>query len=143
MIVRDATRDDYTDILEMGRSFARAAGQPELIDDAAIQVLDSLPILKVAENGSIVGMASAMVYPHYWNPDVMVAQELWWWVKEDARGTRAGLMLLDELEKAAKECGASKLMMLCLDDLDGDRVGQIYLRRGYKPQERTFTKAFS
>lgn len=143
MIVRDAKETDYPEIIRMGRAFAQAADQPDVDPDPLISVLNDLPILKVVENGEVCGMAAAVVYPHYWSPDTLVAQELWWWVDETARGSRAGVMLLEALEESAKVLGASKLMMLALDALNPDGVERLYRRRGYVPQERTFVKELS
>lgn len=143
MIIRDADSNDFGDLERMGISFAKAAGLVDVNSETLMQTLQSLSdngILKVAVNGSVIGCVGALVFPHWWNHNEIVAQELFWWVDEDHRGGSAALRLLTALEKTAKEHGASKLMMLCLDDLDGKKVAGMYSRLGYVPQEQTFVR---
>ncbi len=143
MIVRDATEDDYDDLLRMGREFVAEAGRGEIDDDTLLMTLESLKeqgILKVCENGTVCGAAGALVFPHYWNRGEMIAQELFWWVDEAKRGTSAGLRLLVALENEARDLGAKELLMLCLERVDGDKVANMYERLGYEPLERTYTK---
>jgi len=143
MIIRDADTDDFDDLERMGIAFAHAAGLPDVDPDTLLTTLQSLidnGILKVAVNGSVVGCIGALIFRHWWNRHEIVAQELFWWVAEDHRGGSAALRLLTALEKTAKAQGASKLMMLCLDDLDGNKVAKMYTRLGYAPQEQTFVR---
>lgn len=127
----------------MGREFVAAANQPAVDDESLTQTLAQLSehgVLKVAENGSVCGVIGALVFPNYWNVNELIAQELFWWVDEAARGTSAGVRLLSAAEDACRDRGAKKLLMLCLNDLDGDRVAQMYQRRGYEPQEQAYRK---
>ena len=143
MIIRDATEDDFLDLVSIGSDFAAAAGMPEVDVDTLVTTLRTLMdsgVLKVAENGEIAGTIGALVFPHYWNVNEVVAQELFWWIREEYRGTSAGIRLLNACEKECQGMGAKKLMMLCLDNLDGDKVANLYRRRGYEPQEQTFIK---
>lgn len=143
MIIRDADNNDLSELERMGIEFAHAAGLVDVDSETLMQTLEGLidnGILKVAVNGSVIGCVGALVFPHWWNRNEIVAQELFWWVDEDHRGGSAALRLLTALEKTAKEHGASKLMMLCLDDLDGNKVARMYSRLGYAPQEQTFVR---
>lgn len=143
MHIRDAKITDFSDLERMGIAFARAAGQVDVDSDTLASTVGNLMkngILKVVENGSVIGCIGALVFPHWWNKNEIVAQELFWWLDEEYRGTSAGIKLLIELEKEAKSRGAEKLMMLCLDDLNGNKMANMYSKLGYVPQERTFTK---
>ena len=143
MIIRDATKDDYDSLIRIGRCFAKTAGQSDVDEESLKATLDALlerGVLKVAENGAVCGAAGAILFPHYWNFEEIIAQELFWWVDEYARGTTAGTQLLVALEQGAKDRGAEKLLMLCLDAVEGDKVAQMYERRGYTPLERTYAK---
>jgi GNAT superfamily N-acetyltransferase len=143
VIVRDATPEDYPNLQRMGSAFAKAANQPPVNPDTLRLTLDHLRangVLKVAENGAVCGVIGALVFSHYWNAHELIAQELFWFVEESARGTSAGIKLLAAAEKACRERGARQLLMLALDDLEGDRVAEVYRRRGYEPQEKTFRK---
>ncbi len=143
MIIRDAEITDFDDLERMGIEFAKDAGQvdvdPETLAFTVGNLIES-GILKVAVNGSVVGCAGALVFPNWWNSSEMVAQELFWFVNEDHRNTSAGIRLLLALEASAKSMGAKKMMMLCLEDLDGDKVARMYDKLGYTPQEQTFVK---
>lgn len=142
MIVRDANGSDAEALLRMGQEFAHAAKLPAVDGDSLMLTLQNLPILKVAENGAVCGVAGAMVYPHFWNAHELVAQELFWWVDPQARGSRAAVMLLQAMEDAAKAAGAKRMIMACLDSLEGEHVAALYTRKGYVPQERSFHKEF-
>lgn len=143
MIIRDATLDDFDDLERLGRDFALAAGQVDVDSETLAFTIGNLidsGILKVAVNGSVVGCIGALVFPHWWNANAIVAQELFWFVDEPYRGSSAGLRLLSALENEAKDRGASQLMMICLDDLDGDKLAKMYIKLGYVPQEQTFVR---
>jgi GNAT superfamily N-acetyltransferase len=85
-------------------------------------------------------MAAALVYPFYFNRSHRTAQELFWWVDEDALGTGAGVRLLKELERAAKERGAHSLSMIALDKIDGPQVERLYQHFDYIKSEQAFLK---
>jgi len=85
-----------------------------------------------------IGMAAAMVAPAFFNANVIQAVELFWWVNPDARGV--GGALLEGLEQAVKDKGASHLSMLCLESMEPQKVGEMYKRRGYSPVEHSYMK---
>lgn len=127
----------------MGHAFAKAAKQPPVDLQTLQKTLDQLRevgILKVAENGSLCGVLGALCFPNFWNENEIIAQELFWWVDIPARGTSAGIRLLQAVEDECRDRGAKKLLMLALDDLEGEKVAGLYRKRGYEPQERSFRK---
>lgn len=143
MIVRDFRKTDLPDLIRIGRAFSAAANQPEVVDSDLEKTLLNIAsggVLKVGDCDGVCGVIGALVYPHYWNASVLVAQELFWWVDEEYRGTSLGLKLLRSAERSCKAAGAHSLTMLCLDDLEGARVASFYRKCGYKPQEQTFVK---
>lgn len=85
-------------------------------------------------------MAGAALFPSFFDAQTLMAQELFWWVGEEHRRSGVAVQLLDAVEAAARRMGAKVLLMLCIDQLDGERVAQIYKRRGYKPAERLFMR---
>jgi GNAT superfamily N-acetyltransferase len=87
------------------------------------------------------GMIAFIVFPMFMNHSHLVAQELFWWVDEDKRGTKLGLELLDRAEKEAEKLGAKDMLMLSLNDLNGDKVNKLYESKGYKPREVTYMRA--
>jgi hypothetical protein len=49
----------------------------------------------IAERDGPVGFVSGMLAAHPYNPALTVLTEMFWWVAPEARGSRAGLLLLD------------------------------------------------
>ena len=98
-------------------------------------------ILLAAWNGpAIVGTVGAMLFPAYFNRAVTIGQECFWWVLPEHRGT-AGPAMLDAIEQAAREAGAVRFMMVCLEALRPEAVGRLYERRGYAPLEHSYVRA--
>jgi GNAT superfamily N-acetyltransferase len=87
-----------------------------------------------------VGIAGALLYPLYFNPAYEVAQELFWWLNPDARGSGAGEKLFQTLQTWAKDNGASAVFMIALADDRVDKMDRFYKRAGYQPMERTYMK---
>ena len=83
----------------------------------------------------LTGILGAMVVPHYLNPRHMVLSEVFWWVSEEHRGTRAGFELLRDYIKFAR---ANEYMAtLSLENFS--KIGDNTLRRlGFEPYERSF-----
>lgn len=55
-------------------------------------------LIFVAESSEAgrLGLIAGLVVPHVFNPKIQVLQEILWWVSEEYRGSRAGLLLLNE-----------------------------------------------
>jgi hypothetical protein len=92
----------------------------------------------VDDDGTLCGFAAAMLQQHFLNPDVRVFAEIAWWVPEEHRSTRAGLLLLNALDAKAEELGAH-LSVVAVEG-NSPLSGRSFLRRGYKPQEISFMK---
>lgn len=131
-------------MVEMGRRFFDASGY----SDIASFDLESLrltfeglvtsdgSVCLVVENGHLVGIAVAIIYPFYFNRHHITAQEMLWWVDKEHRGI--GSKLLDALLLGCKSKGAESVSMIALEKLDPERVGSIYEKRGLRPSERSF-----
>jgi len=91
-------------------------------------------------NDAPVGIAGALLYPLYFNPAYEVAQELFWWLNPDARGSGAGEKLFQTLQTWAKDNGASAVFMIALADNRVDKMDSFYKRAGFQPMERTYMK---
>lgn len=91
-------------------------------------------------NDTPVGIAGALLYPLYFNPAYEVAQELFWWLNPDARGSGAGEKLFQILQTWAKDNGASAVFMIALADNRVDKMDSFYKRAGFQPMERTYMK---
>ena len=87
------------------------------------------------QDGQVVGMIGLLIAPHLYSGQ-LVANELFWFVDPEARGT-AGLRLLAQAEQWARDQGAVRLHMVA----PNGRVGRLYRRRGFRFLEAEFGKA--
>ena len=136
--MRHATRDDIPKLLEMGKEFVSVIGEisdDESIENTLIMLMDSPDGILLIDKGA---MAGAFIYPHFFNVQTMIAQELFWWVNELQRGTGVAMKLMHGLEDWARDKGAKTLIMTAMSGL-GD-VGKIYESKGYTPRENTYFK---
>ena len=119
----------------MGLEFVEMAGF-EPVEDKVKQTIDNLieteSLLVAGEPAT--GMIGGIIYPHYFNDEV-IAQELFWWVSPLHRGS--GIKLLNAFEEWAEKRGADKVMMISLEKND---VSRIYTKRGYSALEHTYEK---
>jgi hypothetical protein len=136
-MIRPATLGDIPALLEMGRKFADDAGVTARVGWDAQSVVEMLEGLIEGEDGIVLvsdrGMIGGLVYPHPFNRDVLVFAELFWRA-EDGNG----LALLAEAERLAADRGATKSVMIAMDDMD--RTRRLYARLGYAPCEAQFMK---
>lgn len=140
-MIRPAADSDIDWILSEGRKFFEVSGYGAACEYRPADLertLRALPILLVDDKRR--GMAGAALFPSFFDAQTLMAQELFWWVGEEHRRSGVAVQLLDAVEAAARRMGAKVLLMLCIDQLDGERVAQIYKRRGYKPAERLFMR---
>ncbi len=94
-------------------------------------------ILFVAERTDVglVGFIGGIVMPHIFNPDITCLIETYWWVAEEYRGTRAGLMLLNEFVEYGKAHTDWVLMTLESGSPVSDRC---LLKRGFQLKEQNY-----
>jgi GNAT superfamily N-acetyltransferase len=98
-------------------------------------------LLLVGElDGQIVGVTSCLLYPLYFSPGYQVAQELWWWLTPEARGSGIGQAMFKAIEAWAREKNARALFMIALEDERAAAMEKVYFRAGFRPLERTFIK---
>jgi GNAT superfamily N-acetyltransferase len=149
VIVRNATAEDLPRYLHLGRMFHAASPMHNVVpfdeEGYAKFYLQAIEIPTVGmwlaemEN-EIVGIAGAILYPLYFNPNALVAQELWWWLTPKSRGSGAGALMFRQIENWAKENGASAVFMIALEDSRAKKMEHLYARAGFRPMERTFIK---
>jgi GNAT superfamily N-acetyltransferase len=98
-------------------------------------------LLVVEEKGEVVGMGAADVSRAFWNHDVVVGREAFWYIKKAHRKGQ-GRELLKRLEEAAKRCGATIFDVVAEDGEGkrGDALARLYRAGGYSPAEKTFRK---
>ena len=137
-MIRFATTKDIPDLLAMGRKFFDCSGYSETGDYNPEVTTELLNIL-ISNNWCLItegGMIGWIVTPMYMT-GVLQASELFWWVDEDKRSTGLGLELIQVAEDTARLQGAKYMTMVYIDDLNGERMGILYNKLGYKQKEHT------
>lgn len=64
--------------------------------------------------------------------DEFTAKDMGWWIKESARGSAAGVLLLNDFEKWAKAKGARKVMLGQSGVENIERTGKLFYHCGYQ-----------
>lgn len=146
MLVRSACEEDMDDILRMSKSFydtTHHARNIPLDEESVVRLVEMLldgGILLVAEvDHKVVGMIAGYVHPYMFNNNVMQLGEIVWYVDPEHRATRAGLLLLEELEAEARRAGVDYMVMM--NFVDGPEVvNRAYTAAGYNMTEYAWTK---
>ena len=143
-MIRLAILDDMPELLRMGKAFFDVSGYGKLTDFNAQDT--ELILISLIEQDSLLtdgkgGMIGFLVFPMFMNSSYTLSQELFWWVDEDKRKTKLGVELLKAAEHQSKSLGAESMIMLSINDLNGDKVNKLYESLGYKRQEQTYTRA--
>lgn len=144
MIIRKALLSDIEWILEQLKIFSSTyKTKAELFPksyETAKEVIHKIiegQIILVAENdkGQSVGFIAGILSPHYFNQDIMTLSELFWWVDEEYRGSRAGLMLYNEFVKIGKEL--ADWIVICLKH-ESPVKEEFFLKRDFKKLDQSF-----
>jgi RimJ/RimL family protein N-acetyltransferase len=110
----------------------------ENIEEIAENILNNKDVICIKKDGK--GVILGIIYPLFYNPNVLVAQELGWWVEPKYRNTSLGIKLLKEFEAEAKQRGAEKVIMFYLEAQTPTKIKQILQRVGYSPSEYNMVK---
>ena len=136
---------DIPALVRLGSAFLRESPYGDLIpDDPAhlsalfarlIEHGDAALLVAQDDAGSVLGMIGLVIEPHVLS-GARTCGELFWYVEAAARGTGAGLSLLDAAEAWAADNGADLLLMAA----PNARVGALYERHGYAAVETMYGK---
>jgi GNAT superfamily N-acetyltransferase len=140
-VIRPANDSDREWIAAECKRFFEASGYGAISTyrpDDLLRTLEAAQIVLVDDQHR--GLVAAVVFPSFFDGQTLLAQELFWWVAPEHRGSGVAIELLEATELAARQKGCKALLMLCLDGLGADRVARIYERRGYAPTERTYMR---
>ena len=149
MIVRNAIAEDLPQYLPLGQAFHAASPMRDIMpfdaegfSDFFLQAVrnPNMGVWLAEDDNKIIGIAGALFYSMYFSPSSTVAQELWWWLTPEARGKGAGQALYNMLESWATAKGATALFMVALEDENAEKMGQIYIRKGFCLMERTYVR---
>ena len=134
-MIREATLSDIPQLLEWGAAFAERARLCEHVGyepadmEATFRAMIEAPehVIFVSETGAI----GALSFPHPFNRQTIMADEMFWWAESD------GMKLLFRLREWCRARGA-KLMMRTLEAVEPDRTGALYKRLGFKLLEHSY-----
>jgi GNAT superfamily N-acetyltransferase len=143
-MIRLAIESDLLELLRMSERFFDKSGYADLTtfskEDSTKTLMHLIDAGTLLTDGKSL-MLGFLVFPLFVNMQTIVAQELFWWVDEEARKGGQGIKLLKSAEKLAKEKGATALMMLSIKELDGEKINKLYSALGYTEREQTYMRA--
>jgi len=144
VLVRGATVHDVPWIMPELRVFAgfysdtiNLYPKDDLYARARLEEMIDKHLVLVAEDVEPMGFIAGLVTPHFFNPDLQVFAEVFWWVREAYRGSSAGLRLLRAVE--AWSVGKVDLITMSLQAKTPVNPDCL-LRRGYELMESSFVK---
>jgi hypothetical protein len=86
-------------------------------------------------DGERLGFVAGLLSPHLFNKEIIQLTELFWWVPEEYRRTGAGHILFEEfLKVGVVEADWVNFTL----ETNSPVKDEFLLRRGFKPQERSF-----
>lgn len=141
--VRPALDSDLHFIVNELKAFAQFLGtKTSLFPDesyaytATKNLIDNHVLLVAESESGLMGFIAGNLHNHLFNPSIRVLDELFWWVKEAYRGSRAGLMLLNEFTRIGK----MKADWIFFSTVDGKTKvnDRSIIKRGYRLQDRLF-----
>lgn len=139
-MIRRAGEADIPRIVAMGRKHHEAANNPGAFDDAAAtdfvreRMIEGAGVVLMSERGQIGGVLA----PLYCAPSHVQAVELFWYAEDGA-----GAALLSSFEEWAREVGAQTVVLSTVLRHRGQAVGKALMRKGYTPQEVSFSKVIA
>ena len=98
--------------------------------------LDCVEILVAEYDGNIVGGIGMIYAPCMWNLNVSTADELFWWVSEDAPFSTA-LRLLRRVRSDAVDKGCKFVVFKSLTS-SPETLDKVYRRMGLRPVETSY-----
>lgn len=98
---------------------------------------DHVVIVAERENEGLVGLISGYITPHAFNPKIKVLAETLWWVAEEHRGSRAGLLLLDAFKNYGEE--HANWITFALENKSPVK-DKCLTKRGFQLQERSYLR---
>lgn len=144
MHVRPATSDDVIWLVDQMRAFDQFFGATRsLFPDVpqAIEIVEQLvaqhPFWVAESAKGLVGFIAGALTPHPYNPSITVLSELFWWVDEQERGSRAGALLLAAFITFGEQ--HADWIVMTLEEASPVNPATLE-RRGFKPYERSYLR---
>lgn len=145
-MIRQATIEDLRRITEMSEKFYPqtpyinlAPFNPAAAANLASFLIESGIMLVAEVDGEVVGMVGLVLTPFPFEPELLGAYEVIWWVEPDAQARGIGWALLKAVDAAAKERGCNYVHMVCMAN-SPQAAAALYFKNGYDHTEMSFTK---
>ena len=98
-------------------------------------ITNGVVLISESDEGERTGLIAGVLAPHYFNKELITLSELFWWVSEKHRGSKAGLMLYNAFMEKGKEL--SNWIVFCLKE--GSPVNpEFFTKRDFKPLDQSF-----
>lgn len=140
--VRRAEQEDTPWLLQQLQAFDAFFGSSRsLFPDVSyaeatlFTLIDSQPFWVADDANGPVGFIAGVLAPHYLNPAIRQLTELFWWVTKEARGSRAGALLLAEFMAFGK-ANADWIVMTLEAESPIDPASLI--NRGFRLKESSY-----
>lgn len=144
--IRQATKEDLPDIMEMGEKFYNESPYAALkpfnykgMEAYAIQLINDHHFLIALKNEEAVGMAAAYMAFLPINPDLFVSSEVVFWVNPEHRGSSLAIRLMGALEKAVGEEEPDACFMSAMSSSPAV-TDKLYKKMGYEPTETAYMR---
>lgn len=144
IVTRKATHEDIPWLKVELEKFAVFFGtqkslfNPETADGVLSSIIDQHLFLiahRVDSPSDSLGFIAGLLSPHFLNTDIIQLTELFWWVKEEHRGTKAGLTLFEDFIRIGSV--EADWISVSLETASPVK-DEFLLKRGFKSQERSF-----
>lgn len=146
MIIREFTREDLQDCIDMGRASHKESQyhlpyDPDRVKNLYLNSINN-PMFKVFlafEADELIGGIAVAVGQYNYNWQHFV-QDIVTYVYPTHRGTSAGIKLYKAIYEWAKQIGASEVRLDYQFLDDNPKIEKFYARLGYKPYGKRFRK---
>jgi hypothetical protein len=140
--VRQATQADVPWIVGQLREFDKFFGSmrplfstEEIVTARFAEFLERHVVFVCERAGELLGFIAGFLTPHFMNPSIKSLTQVFWWVPEIHRRTRAGLMLLKAFVTYGRTHADWITMNIQLHTLIKPRTLERY---GFRAQELTY-----
>ena len=141
--IRRASLDDIDWLLGQLQDFAAVYGTKRSLFPtgeharAGVKMLVENHLVLVAQDleAGNVGFIAGYVLAHPYNPALRILQEAFWWVAPEHRGTRAGLLLLEEFVAWGRE---NVDWVTCAIEAESPIDERCLTKRGFRLHERSY-----
>jgi GNAT superfamily N-acetyltransferase len=145
-MIRTAAPADVPELVAMGQAFFEEAGHgerfafdPETFMHVVACMAQAGLVVVADKGGRAVGMGAIDVAPAFWNRNVVLSREAFWYIQPDHR-TGLGRKLLTAMETVAASHGATVFDVVAEPGPRSKPLGRLYEMAGFNPAETTFRK---